>query len=304
MTKRRRFVFRLRDGCKSSAFFLCLLEANDTIPVNCPMARIPWFGDHVVERNEPDNARADVAVVAALPLEIDPLLARCERVRKTVSRGVNVHGGWLEGRRLAVVEMGTGLKRVRRALKALIDGHSPRIVLVVGLAGALDPQLSFGQIVVADEVVSLDGNRIEILSENPQLAACVESDKSSRNLAVGRLLTVDRIVRTAEEKAQLFSEHAALAVDMETGIVGQVCHQSEVECFAAIRVISDDAATDLPPEVASLFGASRFFRVGAAFGAVWNRPESAKELWQLRQRACAAADHLSDYLQELIPRLV
>lgn len=242
-----------------------------------------------------DNAHAEVAVVCALALELAPLVARCDRPRKTIAEGFVVHGAWLQGRRLAMLETGNRPRDVRRATMGLIDAHSPDLVIAGGLAGALSGDIGFGDIVIADEVCSTDGSNIEVAGARD---FCVGiSEKWSGCLHVGRMLTVDHIVRTAEEKRRLHQQYDALAVDMESLTVAQVCRERGVR-FLVVRAISDDAHGDLPPEVLSLFGASKFFRLGAALGAAWHRPGAVKDLWQLRERARQAAERLAEVIEQ------
>ena len=66
--------------------------------------------------------------------------------------------------------------------------------------------------------------------------------------------------------------------------------------FLAIRVVSDDARTTLPREVASLLTKSGSYRVGAAVRAIWNRPSSIKDFWTLHEHALQAADRLAQFV--------
>ena len=77
--------------------------------------------------------------------------------------------------------------------------------------------------------------------------------------------------------------------------VAAVCREKLVR-FLAVRVISDDALSDLPPEVATLLTRSGSYRVGAAIRAIWNRPASLKDFWTLHARAIEAADRLAKFL--------
>jgi adenosylhomocysteine nucleosidase len=244
-----------------------------------------------------DNAHAEIAVVCALALELAPLLDRCQRPRKTIAEGFVVHGAWLHAKRVALLEAGNRTRALRRATTGLIDAHSPELVVAAGLAGALSDDLAVGHFLVADEITATDGTRLAV--DGARAFAAGASEKWSDCLHVGRLLTVDHIVRTADEKRALHRQQDALAVDMESLIVAQVCRERGVR-FQGVRVISDDAATDLPPEVLSLFGASKFFRLGAALGAAWHRPAAVKDLWQLRDRAHQAAERLAELLDELL----
>lgn len=247
-----------------------------------------------------DNAHAEVAVVCALALELAPLLDRCERPRKTIAEGFVVHGAWLGGRRLAMLETGNRPRAVHRATTGLIDAHSPDLVIAGGLAGALSGDVGFGHIVVADQVAGTDGSSIEVAGARDFAAGAAE--KWSGRLHVGRLLTVDHIVRTAEEKRKLHQQFGALAVDMESLTVARVCLDRGIR-FLVVRAISDDAHADLPPEVLSVFGASKFFRLGAALGAAWHRPGAVKDLWQLRDRAHEAAEQLADVIEQYVVAL-
>jgi adenosylhomocysteine nucleosidase len=66
--------------------------------------------------------------------------------------------------------------------------------------------------------------------------------------------------------------------------------------FLAVRVISDDAGTDLPREVASVLAHGGSYRVGAALRAVWQRPSSVKDFWRLYEHAIEAAGRLGKFL--------
>ena len=82
---------------------------------------------------------------------------------------------------------------------------------------------------------------------------------------------------------------------MESLFVGQVCRDYGTS-FGSVRVISDDIETDLPPEIRGMLGSSKVFRVGAALGAVWNRPSSAQDLWNLREIANRASESLARFV--------
>jgi adenosylhomocysteine nucleosidase len=241
-----------------------------------------------------DPSRADIGVVVALPIEIAAFLRRCERVRKYVGSSFTFRGGKYDGIRVAVVEGGTGFARARRATQALVDAHAPDWVLCCGFSGALVPSIKAGDIVIADSIADTHGQSLSIDVHVP-------ADHQA-GIHVGRLLTSDNIVRLAAEKTDLGERHQALAVDMESLAVAQVCRESKVR-FLAIRVISDDLTTDLPAEVLSLVAPTGSARLGAALGAIWKRPQSVREMWELRRAASAAAERLATFLDGVIVQL-
>jgi adenosylhomocysteine nucleosidase len=114
------------------------------------------------------------------------------------------------------------------------------------------------------------------------------------------LLSVDRVIRLPAEKQELGRRHQALAADMESLAVAEVCRERGVP-FLAIRIISDAADESLPPDVEHLLaqpGGPR--RWGAALGAICRRPSSVKDLFGLWRHAVDDSDRLAKVLAEII----
>jgi len=241
-----------------------------------------------------DASSAEIGIVCSLPLEVGAFLGRCQKV-KTYSGGpFRFTGGLYDGIRIAVVEAGTGMSRARRATLSMLDAHRPRWIISTGFAGALVPDMKVGNIVVANEVVGLQGQSLKI---------DVGMDSNAeRGLRVGRMLTVDQMVRTVVEKQDLAARTSAISVDMETLAVATACQEAKTR-FMAVRTISDDLSADLPPEVLSLLGETGAVRLGAVFGSLWKRPSSIKDMWRMREHAMEAADRLADFLDGIVVQL-
>ena len=242
-----------------------------------------------------DNAtRADIGLVCALPLELSEFLGRCKKV-KTYTGGRFTFRGGLYGKiRIAVVESGLGPSRAERATVALLDAHQPKWIVSTGFCGALIPSLKIGEIVVANEVTNLQGDTLKIdvgMTTDP-----------SRGLAVGRTLTVEKMVRKISEKQAFAEKTGAIAVDMETYAIASLCRERK-ERFLAVRAVSDDLSADLPDEVLSLVGETGAVRIGAVIGALWKRPGSYKDMWHLRENAMLCADRLSKFLDGVVRQL-
>lgn len=242
----------------------------------------------------PPPPPVDVGLVAALPMEAAPLLAQLQDRRKYRGVGQPIIEGEIQGQVVAVVLTGPGRLAASRGTRTLLDGHRPRWVVSAGFAGALNPGLKQGDVVVPNEVVDESGGKIRLGVRLPESSP---SDPRS-----GRLLTVDRIIRTAAEKAELHRKTGADLVDMETWAVAEACGQRGVR-FLSVRIVSDDAHSDLPPEILNILGQTGGYRVGAALGALWKRPSSLFDLLSLREQAHAVADKLRDALLDVLPRL-
>ena len=89
---------------------------------------------------------------------------------------------------------------------------------------------------------------------------------------------------------------------METSSVAALCAERGVR-FLSVRVISDEAATNIPPEALAILGETGGVRLGAALGSIWKRPGSVKDLLALRTHANEAAETLSRFLLGILPQL-
>ena len=203
--------------------------------------------------------------------------------------------GNLGDRRVVVVESGPGTQRAAKAAQAMIDAYRPRFVVSAGFAGGLDSQLRRYDLVVATSLINAQGNQmtLESAAKYPWLA-------ETRNLHQGRLFTADRLIRLREEKLQLGRAKAALAVDMETFAVAEVCRQRGVE-FLSARAISDAVDEELPRDVGKLLAQKSFAgQLGAALGSIFRRPGSVKDLFHLHQSALACSKRLAEFLRVLV----
>jgi adenosylhomocysteine nucleosidase len=241
-----------------------------------------------------EEARADIGIVCALPMELAEFLGRCERVRSYTGEDFTFRGGIYDGIRVVIAETGTGMARARRGTAALIDAHQPRWVLSCGYAGGLQRGPKRGDIVVPPRILAPDQPEIHLEFKMPADPA--------KGLYVGGLLTVDQIIRKAADKQSLGEAHQAVAVDMETYAVAAEC-RARHQKFFAVRVLTDDAETDLPEEVLSLMGSTGAMRIGAIVGALWKRPSSAQDMLQLRDDAQVAAKRLADFLDGVLHQL-
>jgi adenosylhomocysteine nucleosidase len=248
------------------------------------------------EENGPPHREPDVChvgLVFALPIEAGGFVDKLAGAIKTEGAGFVAREGGVEGRRMIVVESGAGRQQAARATEALILGHRPQWVISAGFAGALDERLKQGDILVADSIADITGRQLAI---DFKMAP-------GTHLHVGRLLTVDRVIGEPREKLALGKQHAALAVDMETLAVADVCSREKVRCLS-VRVIIDEVNRALPHDIDVLVQkTSTAGRLGAAAGAILRRPSSVKDMWQLKEDALVASERLAKFLVGIVGQL-
>lgn len=154
-------------------------------------------------------------------------------------------------REVLLFHTGMGANRTRERLRQLWDDHpSVECVISAGYAGALDPVLSAGAIILAENY------------SNPERLAAAEAILEGR-AHIGKLATCDTALETCQGKTQLAKATGAIAVDMETSTIAELCRERGVPLLS-IRVISDTAHEELAVPFSVCFDArTERPRVGA-----------------------------------------
>lgn len=238
----------------------------------------------------------NVGLVFALGIESGGLVDLLANCVVTQAAEAVVRQGELDSRTLVIVESGVGSLAAARGTQSLLAGHRPAWVISAGFAGGLDPRLKRGDIVMADSIESPDGRRLAIDLKMP-------ASSEAKGLHVGRIVTSDTVLHRPADKRTLGERRQALAVDMESWTVGEVCRQAKTR-FLAIRIISDAVDDELPADIERLARQrSRASRAGAVAGALFRRPSSIKDMLKLKEEALIASDRLARFLAGIVPQL-
>jgi adenosylhomocysteine nucleosidase len=144
-------------------------------------------------------------------------------------------GEW-QGRPIVLVRSGMGCSSAKDALVGILGKYDLEYVISIGYAGALDPVLEVGELVVADKVVHYGSQKSYSLNEE-LISAMPEARR-------GTLLTVDEVVATPPEKEALREKYSAVAVDMETSALAEEAEAYHLP-FASVRAITDTASQEL-----------------------------------------------------------
>jgi hopanoid-associated phosphorylase len=131
----------------------------------------------------------------------------------------------------------------RANLERLIAGaldSAIRGVVSFGVAGALSPALQPGDCIIASEIVDRGGRLACNAAWQKEILARADFARS------GAIAGAETIVASADDKARLFAQTHAEAVDMESHIAARAAEARGLP-FVAIRTISDAADRALPP---------------------------------------------------------
>ena len=213
-------------------------------------------------------------IVAALAAEARALGPSMPRAGPNAfSEFSQLHDGTL----LAV--SGIGGPAAGAAACALVEAQVSSL-MSFGLAGALDPALAAGTIMLPGELISRDGARfVTCKTWREQVAASLGSGSA---VSMGTLLTSARAIETPSEKAAAFRESGAAAVDMESAAVAEVAAAHRLP-FIAVRVIVDTAGDALPPTVIAASTAGRV-QIGRLIAGLVAAPREIAALIRLARR--------------------
>ncbi len=161
-------------------------------------------------------------------------------------------------------------------------------LIVIGLAGALAPDLKAGDIVLYEQSLYSD-NAEPARRDEYQTRACdaafaswIENALAAQNLKAQRIhgVAASEVITRASEKAALHALTQAAAVDMESGIVAAALKDHLVP-VVTLRVIVDEAAQNLPDFNQGL-RADGLYDWRKMLNVLAERPtDSAKFLWRL-----------------------
>jgi adenosylhomocysteine nucleosidase len=214
------------------------------------------------------------AILGAMPEEVEMLEGQLSKKNERSIEGIKFTDGQLMGRNVVIAQTGTGKVNAAMAAAILIENFHPKQVIFTGIAGAVNPQLSPGDIVIAEKTAQHDSGILtssglenkgavspitgrvnpvffpadpallqlaEYAAKNVALKKTKTSEgEKSPGIMKGVVVTGDIFVASPEKCEELRKTLGANAVEMEGAAVAQVCYQLGIPCIV-IRSISDNA---------------------------------------------------------------
>lgn len=159
-----------------------------------------------------------------------------------------------------------------------LSGKGVAGIIMAGLAGALDPELKVGDVVV-DQSSTWRGSKVT------QRKVWFHS--------------VEEPVLTPKQKEELFGLTGASVVEMENHAVKKAAKAYGIP-FLGIRAISDTAAEAIDPAVLDFVDPYGKVRMKSLVGGVARRPSLIKELRRLSRSSQVALDALGKAMHEIL----
>ena len=199
-----------------------------------------------------------IAIMGAMPEEISPLLEKMDHYKKVEYARNSYYLAEYKGMELVIAYSKIGKVFAALTATTMIEKFGAKQLLFSGVAGAINPDLKIGDLIVATKLCQHD---LDITAFGhpygyvPEGSVYVESDASLRTIAQkvaeqkslhlreGIIATGDQFVADPQRKEWIGQTFKADALEMEGGSVAVVCDSLGVPFFI-LRAISDSADMD------------------------------------------------------------
>ncbi|HYG77587.1 MAG TPA: 5'-methylthioadenosine/adenosylhomocysteine nucleosidase [Planctomycetota bacterium] len=228
-----------------------------------------------------EEAEPLTAILGAMQLEVTILREALTEPAERKIEQITFTTGKLDGRRAVIAHSGIGKVNAAITATLLLEHFKPSELLFTGIAGAINPEMRPGDIVIGTKTAQHDygdlingkmvregtrnmitGKRNELLMPaDTRLLSLAEVSAARIKLQAlnvsgverlprilpGIIVTGDVFVADADKKTELRQALGADAVEMEGAAVAQVCAQKKTPCLV-VRSISDSANAAAPEE--------------------------------------------------------
>lgn len=227
-----------------------------------------------------------IGIICAMQIEADGIIALSQNVKTENYAGMTFTKGALHGRDIVIAVCGVGKVNAAMCALALIERFIPDAVINSGVAGAVSPVVSVGDIVVATKSVEHDMNTTALGGKQGEIdlpegkAMYFECDKKISNtlaavcreipdtkVVSGVIASGDVFVSDLKKRLKINDRFGALACEMEGAAIGHVCHCCKVP-YGIIRAISDDLSENEGMDFVKFCGIASQKTVAAISGFV------------------------------------
>ncbi|VFP80457.1 5'-methylthioadenosine/S-adenosylhomocysteine nucleosidase [Candidatus Erwinia haradaeae] len=202
-----------------------------------------------------------VGIIGAMEEEVNILRDQIKKRSKMYLSGAEIDSGLLGGVEILLIKSGIGKVLAALSTTLLINLYKINILINIGSAGGLHPELKIGDIVISSAVQYHDVDVTTYGCQLGQVPNCPFTFQADHNLITiaesciqklslfsirGIIVTGDTFIQGNEPLQRIrYYFPKAIAVDMEAAAIGHVCHQSNIP-FIIIRSISDFSNKNSP----------------------------------------------------------
>lgn len=205
--------------------------------------------------------KVKIGIIGAMDEEIKLLKENIEIKEAVVKATITFYVGLFEGKEVVICKSGVGKVNAAITTQLLVDQFSVSHIIFTGVAGAVDPQLDIGDIVISTSAIQHDidasalGFKVgevpmfDYPSDFPASELLIKlAEKAANSLQdikvrKGRVLSGDQFIASYEKVKELGKLFDGKCVEMEGASVAHVAMLNSVP-FVVIRSMSDKANGD------------------------------------------------------------
>jgi len=199
-----------------------------------------------------------IGIIGAMQEEVEKLRDNMAVEEQRNVAGITFYVGTFEGRDAVVCQCGVGKVNAAMCTQILIDHFEVEKIVFTGVAGALEPTLDIGDIVISTDCIQHDMDvralgfargMIPFMDQSIFIAdpglvelavRAAQEVADGKQVIQGRILSGDQFVADLDVVGNLYLELGGACVEMEGAAVAQVCTLNGVP-FVIIRSMSDRA---------------------------------------------------------------
>ncbi|HEY6477970.1 MAG TPA: hypothetical protein VI456_15440 [Polyangia bacterium] len=237
-----------------------------------------------------------IAIVAAMPEELAPLRARLVAASSHQHGGLSVERGRLGGREVALAATGDGARNARAGVAELLAASGAEALVVLGVSGALSPDLGTADLIVASRVTDEEG--LARVADAARLAATTRAT-GGRSAVV---MSARRIADSAGEKRRLAEQAGPglAVVDLESAAYVAAAVARAIP-WVVLRAVSDRADENLPALLNRSLDSGGAVNRGRVLRGLFADPGALPQLLALRKRVGQCALVLARAAEAALP---
>ena len=202
---------------------------------------------------------------------------------------------------LIMVETGLGVGNAERAFLRMLDNDLPDAVISLGYCGALDSQVSVGDVISSSNCCLIDGKSLESLSLPGRLNLAGKFPPRPP-VRAGTFITVREWMKKGDIVPFVNSEMVLPVCDMETYAIARLCREHDLP-FLAVRAVTDGADLDLPFNPWRVCDDKGTYRTSRALRLFLSRPHLLVHGIELMKNSRTASRNLARAVNALLRAL-
>ncbi|HVN86268.1 MAG TPA: hypothetical protein VMW17_15640 [Candidatus Binatia bacterium] len=185
-----------------------------------------------------------IAIFAALRWECQPPLRFLRHVSKRRLGTLTLWQGQARRAEIWLIKTGMGMERADHAARLALDAGRFDLLMSTGCAGALAPQLTAGELVIASELIDRTTGHRYPTDAGTRAAAEAAARRAAVPVVSQPSLCSAQMLASVADRRALLAQTGAVAVDMEGAAIAAYAAAVSIP-FASVRAILDTADVDL-----------------------------------------------------------